>query len=83
MLGNFENVGYCKPNLECVYNVQIMEEKQTIIALGSGASSKFYFEKDNKLERVFNVKSVEHYIDRIDEMIQRKIDGFEQFYKEG
>lgn len=83
MLGNFENVGYCKPNLECVYNVQIMEEKQTIIALGSGASSKFYFEKNNKLERVFNVKSVEHYVDRIDEMIQRKIDGFEQFYKEG
>lgn len=83
MLGNFENVGYCKENFECIYNIQIMEEKQTIIAFGSGASSKFYFEKDNRLERVFNVKNVDHYINRIDEMIQRKIDVFEQFYKEG
>ena len=83
MLGNFENVGYCKPNLECIYNIQIMEEKQTIIAFGSGASSKFYFEKENRIERVFNVKNVEHYTSRIDEMIKRKIDGFEQFFKEG
>lgn len=82
MLGNFENVGYCKPNLECIYNIQIMEEKQTIVAFGSGASSKFYFEKENRLERVFNVKNVEHYINRIDEMIDRKIQGFEQFLKE-
>ncbi len=83
MLGNFENVGYCKPNLECIYNIQIMEEKQTIIAFGSGASSKFYFEKENRLERIFNVKNVEHYINRIDEMIERKRIGLEEFFREG
>lgn len=83
MLGNFENVGYCKAGFECVYNVQIMEEKQSIIAFGSGASSKFYYEKDNRVERVFNVKSVDHYINRIDEMIQRKKDEFERFYRKG
>ncbi len=72
MIGNFENVGYCKDNLECFYNIQIMEEKQTIISFGAGATSKFYFEDTNLIKRAFNVKSVDDYISRIDEMIQRK-----------
>ena len=74
MIGNFENVGYCKDGLECFYNIQIMEEKQTIISFGAGATSKFYFEDKNLIKRAFNVKSVEEYINRIDEMIQRKIE---------
>ena len=72
MIGNFENVGYCKDGLECFYNIQIMEEKQTIISFGAGATSKFYFEENNLIKRAFNVKSVDEYINRIDEMIQRK-----------
>lgn len=71
ILGNFENVGYCKRNCEGIYNVQIMEEKQTIIAVGAGATSKIVFE-DDRIERIFNVKNVEEYIKRIDEMIERK-----------
>lgn len=77
MIGNFENVGYCKEGYECLYNIQIMEEKQTIISFGAGATSKFYFEDKNLIKRAFNVKSVENYIDRIDEMIKRKIDFLE------
>ena len=77
MIGNFENVGYCKDGLECFYNIQIMEEKQTIISFGAGATSKFYFEDTNLIKRAFNVKSVDDYINRIDEMIQRKIDIIE------
>lgn len=72
MLGNLENIGYAKPGYECIYNIQIMEEKQTIIALGAGAVSKFTFPRENRLERVPNVKDLEHYIKRIDEMIGRK-----------
>lgn len=72
MLGNFENVGYCKPHCQCIYNVQIMEEKQTIIALGAGGSTKLYNSKTNELERIFNVKSIEDYTGRIDEMLERK-----------
>lgn len=74
MLGNFENVGYCKPAHECIYNVQIMEEQQSIIALGAGGSTKTVEKTPNgdKIERIFNVKSVDDYITRIDEMIQRK-----------
>lgn len=78
MVGNFENVGYCKDGLECFYNIQIMEEKQTIISFGAGATSKFYFQDKNLIKRAFNVKSVDDYINRIDEMIQRKIEMIEE-----
>lgn len=72
MAGNFENVGYSQPGKECLYNILIMEEKQTILALGAGGSSKFYFPKENRIERVENVKDVKSYIERVDEMIERK-----------
>jgi len=75
MVGNFENVGYCHPGKEGVYNVQIMEEKQTVLAAGAGASTKTVDPVTDKIERVFNVKSVEDYIARIDEMIARKEQG--------
>ena len=73
MAGNLENVGYSKPGMECLYNILIMEEKQSIIALGAGASSKIVYPKEKRIERVENVKSVKDYIERIDEMIERKV----------
>ncbi len=72
MVGNLENVGYCKKDHECIYNMQIMEEKQSIIALGAGAISKIAFPKENRLERVPNVKNIDEYIKRVDEMAERK-----------
>ena len=70
MLGNLENVGYCKNGHECIYNIYIMEEVQSIVALGAGGSTKLV--DGNRIERVFNVKEVSEYIKRIDEMIERK-----------
>ena len=72
--GNLENVGYARKGCEGLYNILIMEEKQTILALGAGASSKFVFRSKHghRIERVENVKSVKDYIERIDEMIDRK-----------
>ncbi len=72
MAGNFENVGYAAPDKACLYNILIMEEKQTIVACGAGTTTKVVFPKENRLERVENVKDVEQYITRIDEMIARK-----------
>lgn len=72
MAGNFENVGYAAPGTACIYNILIMEEKQTIIACGAGTTTKRLFPEENRLERVENVKDVEQYISRIDEMIERK-----------
>ena len=70
--GNLENVGYAKTGCEGLYNILIMEEKQTIIAMGAGASSKIVYPLENRIERIENVKSVKDYIERIDEMIERK-----------
>lgn len=75
MKGNFENVGYAEVDKAGIYNILIMEEKQPIIALGAGGSSKLVFDGGNRIERVENVKDVTNYIARIDEMIQRKRDG--------
>ncbi len=81
--GNFENVGYAKEKKECLYNVLIMEELQSIIALGAGASSKIVLDKpipnpfrQNKqnttILRCENVSDIKNYIERVDEMIERK-----------
>ena len=72
MADNLENIGYARHGKEGLYNILIMEEKQTILALGAGATSKFVFHNENKIERVDNVKSLTDYISRIDEMIMRK-----------
>ena len=72
MADNLENTGYARYGKEGLYNILIMEEKQTILALGAGGMSKFVFHRENRIERVDNVKSVTDYIGRIDEMIERK-----------
>ena len=71
MAGNFENVGYAREGAAGIYNILIMEEKQSILALGAGASTKLV--DGERIERVENVKDIRSYIERIDEMIDRKI----------
>jgi oxygen-independent coproporphyrinogen-3 oxidase len=70
--GNLENTGYARGKAFCLYNIRAMEENQTIIALGAGASTKVFFPDENRIERVFNVANYELYIRRVDEMIERK-----------
>ncbi len=72
MLGHMENIGYCRAGYEGIYNIQIMEEKQTILAFGAGAVSKMVYPRENRLERVPNVKNLEHYLQRVEEMVERK-----------
>lgn len=77
MAGNLENVGYASPGKAGIYNILIMEEKQTIVACGAGASTKRVWNEPNpdgthRIERCENVKDVAQYIERIDEMIERK-----------
>lgn len=69
--GNMENVGYARTGRAGIYNILIMEEKQTIVALGAGSVTKRIY-PDGRIERCANVKDVGQYIDRIDEMIERK-----------
>lgn len=72
MAGACENVGYCMPEKEGIYNIRIMDEHQIILALGAGGVSKMYYPKENRLERVPNVTNYTQYIDRLDEMLERK-----------
>lgn len=70
--GSTENIGYCKDDALSLYNVRIMEEAQSIIALGAGGITKVYYPAENRLERVPNVSNYEIYIERIEEMLERK-----------
>ena len=79
MLGNFENVGYAKPGTEGIYNIEIMEEAESIIALGAGAITKIVYQNGERIDRIPNVKSLKDYIERIDEMIERKREGFMKY----
>ena len=71
MAGNLENVGFAKEGKDGIYNVLIMEEKQTIVAVGAGSITKLVL-PDNRIERSDNVKDVEQYLARIDEMVERR-----------
>ena len=79
MAGNFENVGYSREGKAGIYNILIMEEKQSILAAGAGASTKFVFDHGERIERVENVKDLKNYVERIDEMIERKRIGMEKY----
>ena len=69
---NLENTGYTIPGAECVYNMRMMQEKQSVIALGAGAVSRIYYPNEDRVERVFNIADTILYIKRIDEMLERK-----------
>lgn len=71
MAGNLENVGFSEPGKAGIYNILIMEEKQTIVALGAGTVTKAVY-PGGRIERADNVKAVEQYLERLDEMLERK-----------
>ena len=70
-LGNLENVGYAKPGKENLYNILIMDETQTILAAGCAASTKLV-EPNGDITRVMNYKFPYEYIDRFDQMMEKK-----------
>lgn len=72
MVGNLENVGWSKKGYESLYNVYVMDETHTILACGSGGVTKLKNNKTDYLERIFNFKYPYEYVDRFDELIERK-----------
>ena len=81
MVGNMENLGYAKKGKECIYNIQMIEDKQTIIALGADAVTKVVFLENNRIERFGNVKDVKEYTNRIEEMVEGKKSLLDTLYK--
>lgn len=76
MVGNLENIGYTLKGKECIFNIDSMEEVATIVAIGANAISKRFFSLTNRIERQANVKNLTDYINRIDEIIEKKKDFF-------
>lgn len=73
MGGNLENTGYCRENRECVYNIDIMEELSSIVAFGAGAITKLVIPEENRIERAPNVSDLGNYLERTEEMAERKL----------
>lgn len=71
-VGNLENVGWCKPGFESLYNIYMMEECHTILACGAGAVTKLKDPYGSELERIFNFKYPYEYNDRFEELLARK-----------
>lgn len=82
MAGNLENVGFAAPEKAGIYNILIMEEKQSIVALGAGPVSKRIY-PDGRIERSDNVKDVNLYMEKTGEMIERKEKLFADLPDEG
>jgi coproporphyrinogen dehydrogenase HemZ len=80
MVGNMENIGYCKKSKECIYNIKMIEENQNIFALGADAISKKVESQGKAIERFANVKDVKLYVERIDEMIKGKVQLFDKVF---
>ena len=79
-IGNLENVGYARHGAECLYNVYIMDETHTILACGASAVTKLREPGGNYIERIFNFKYPYEYINRFNELMERK-DGIFKFYE--
>lgn len=80
-LGNLENVGWAKEGFECEYNVYMMEETHTVLAVGAGAVIKLRNPKTKEIERIFNYKYPYEYISGFNEILSRK-KRIGEFYNE-
>lgn len=80
MVGQLENIGYCLTGHECSYNIQIIEERQTIIGLGGGAGTKLVTPGTWQLTSYYNPKDPDNYIQRIDELANRKVSLLNEFF---
>ena len=66
MAGNQDNTGYAVPGKECLYNIIMMDEKQPVIGIGAGSTTKF------GEKRFENVKDIGNYLSRIDELVEKR-----------
>ena len=81
MSGGFENVGWSKPGCESLYNILIMEELCTILAMGGGGSTKLVDRSSGRIERIFDPKFPKEYTENIEKIIADKV-KIEAFYRE-
>ena len=79
MSGSFENIGWCKPEAECWYNIYIMSELCSILSFGAGGSTKMVERSSNQIQRVFNLKYPKEYTERPEKCFENQA-AFAAFY---
>lgn len=72
MTGALENIGYCLPGYECAYNIHMMEERQCILSVGPGSSSKWMRYPDYRQKKQHMPKDVDVYIETIDSLLDKR-----------
>lgn len=78
-LGNLENVGWCKPEMDCLYNVFMMDETHSVFSAGAGAVTRLKAQESGKIDRIYNFKYPYEYLNRFEEILSRK-ESIYQFY---
>ena len=81
MTGQMENIGYTLPGYACEYNIRIMEERQTIVAVGPGSSSKWMRAPEFRQLQLHTPKDVSVYIDTLDTLLAKRRERCEQFWE--
>ncbi len=82
MSGQMENVGCARPGAESMYNIQIMDERQTILGIGCAATSKIVNFRTKRLKTSFNAKDFHTYVRDIDIYIKKRADLLQEAYKD-
>ena len=81
MVGNMENIGYSTQDKDGIYNIQMIEERQTIIACGADGVTKLIYHDEDRIERFPNIKDIKEYNLRIEETVEKKFDLLNTLYK--
>ena len=76
MSGSFENVGWSRDGMDCLYNIYMMEEIHTILSLGGGGMNKVNL-PNGRLTRFHNPKFPEQYIEMLPSVLEQKKELFE------
>ena len=83
MVGQMENIGYTLPNYEGIYNIQMIEERQSILSIGPGSVSKWISGQDFRQKKQYMPKDVETYIQDMDRLLEKRIIHSEMHWREG
>jgi oxygen-independent coproporphyrinogen-3 oxidase len=79
ILGNLENIGYAQPGMDSLYNILIIEEMQSIVGLGCGATSKWVDARTGEITRLANPKEPKAYIETYRKYIDLKLEALEKW----
>lgn len=79
MLGNGENIGYSKEGFESIYNMAMMEEKESILGFGMCSTSKFFYPNEKKIKKVMHFRNLNDYYNKNNEISEKRLNYIKDF----